>query len=100
MSSKEPMGRSLTAFKLRLLDWFDDPEKRKLVVLLLVALLIRLALLPFTIHVDPNFVSDAITYNVDAWRMGQPGWRTVLYPPLTFYTAAAFLFPMMALLSG
>ena len=71
-------------------------ETRKIAVWFLIALVIRLAFLPFTVHVDPDFVSDTIAYNGVAWLLAQPGWSPILYPPLTFYTAAAFLFPMLA----
>jgi hypothetical protein len=54
-----------------------------------------MAFLPFAVHVDPNIVSDPIAYNYVAWLLDQPGWSPILYPPLIFYTAAAFLFPML-----
>lgn len=62
-----------------------------LVAIVLAGLLIRVAVMPFAMHVDPAFVGDIIAYGQHAYRgVFQPGSGAIMppYPPLANLSAA------------
>ena len=79
-------------------------RERRLVLLrwALLGLLLRLLLMPFTMHTDWRFVGDMVAMNAEAHKIAYHGqlYPPGGYPPLAYYTMAFFLFllkPLMPL---
>ena len=59
----------------------------------LLGLLIRVILIPFSMHVDPRFTGDIATmsYVVPIWNSSEPISNSFIYPPLTYDTLSFYL---------
>jgi hypothetical protein len=68
-------------------------SNRYLIVFMLLGLLVRLLLMPFSLHVDPQFTGDiaAIPEAVQAWNSAESEKRSFLYPPLAYLTFSVYL---------
>jgi hypothetical protein len=68
-------------------------SNRFLISVVLLGLLIRLLLMPFTLHIDPRFTGDIATFPsaVQVWNSPERASRTFLYPPLFYHTLSAYL---------
>lgn len=70
------------------------PLRRQIILLVLIGLLIRLILMPFTMHVDPHFTGDiaSFPYSAALWTSPSQGNITYyIYPPLAYHTFAAYM---------
>jgi len=58
-----------------------------------LGLLVRLLLMPFSLHVDPRFTGDVATFSWAAqqWTSAEGTRLTFLYPPLAFHTLSTYL---------
>lgn len=66
---------------------------RLVIVIVLSGLLVRLLLMPFSLHVDSRFTGDIATFPrfVQVWNSPERESRNFLYPPLTYSTVSVYL---------
>ena len=68
----------------------SQTNRRFYIVTGLAGLLLRLVVMPFALHVDPNFGGDLLTLNWEAHSLLQDPRFGTPYPPLALYTIGAF----------
>jgi hypothetical protein len=68
-------------------------QRRAYFACCLGGLLLRLGLLPFTMHVDARFIGDIVTFPsaMQTWNGPERQNRSFLYPPLFYHTLSAYL---------
>jgi hypothetical protein len=68
-------------------------SERFLIGVLLLGLIVRMGLMPFTMQVDERFTGDIASFprQVQLWNSPEREIRSFLYPPLFYYTLSVYL---------